>query len=58
MDIPSSATALQLLMLFIGVPLVYALMWVLANWNQIIYKFSLWHFRRRRAKEIKKWSGK
>ena len=58
MDIQPSATALQLLILFIGVPLAIAALWLTSNWNQIAYKFSLWHFHRRRAKEIKKWSKK
>ena len=58
MDISPSATTLQLLMLFIGVPLAIAALWLAANWNQITYKFALWRYERRRAKEIKKWSGK
>ena len=57
MDISSSATVLQLLIVFIGVPLAIAALWLMSNWNQITYKFALWHFRRTRAKEIKKWSG-
>ena len=58
MDIPPSATALQLLMLFIGVPLALFLFWLGDYWNRIAYKFSLWRYERRRAKEIKTRSEK